>query len=308
MRLYWLKIFTGQELLFCGLKRGSRLGHALALGIDPDEYYKFKCGKLMLSKQTLLDDIAWMLNKADEFGCQVDGALKTRLEGKFYDLYDEIYKSKMLATVHDYYQSWKLRGDKPELYRLKWDGTEEEFQKKIAVTELERFDRYQVNNKVGNDLRKNRRYKEIYADYHFNEHVRIKGNEITEFKIGQSYSQLVRKLQDHMIRQLVCAGIGIETNPSSNYLIGTIKKYEEHPILRFNARKLRAVEPGTSLSVSINTDDQGVFDTLLENEYALMTLALKKAKDKKSNLIYDIEDIYEWIDYIRRMGIEQVFV
>ena len=61
------------------------------------------------------------------------------------------------------------------------------------------------------------------------------------------------------------------------------------------------------LSVSINTDDQGVFDTLLENEYALMALALKKKKDKKNNKIYDIEDIYEWIDYVRKMGIEQSF-
>lgn len=61
------------------------------------------------------------------------------------------------------------------------------------------------------------------------------------------------------------------------------------------------------LSVSINTDDQGVFDTLLENEYALMALALKKKKDKNNNKIYDIEDIYEWIDYVRKMGIEQSF-
>ena len=107
---------------------------------------------------------------------------------------------------------------------------------------------------------------------------------------------------------MVCEGIGIETNPSSNYLIGTIKKYEEHPIIRFNGRKLKEVESNTSLSVSINTDDQGVFDTLLENEYALMALALKKAKDKDSNPVYDLEDIYEWVDYVRRMGIEQVFV
>ena len=42
------------------------------------------------------------------------------------------------------------------------------------------------------------------------------------------------------------------------------------------------------LSVSINTDDQGVFDTLLENEYALMALALKKKKDKDNHKIYDI--------------------
>ena len=62
-----------------------------------------------------------------------------------------------------------------------------------------------------------------------------------------------------------------------------------------------------SLSVSINTDDQGVFDTLLENEYALMTLALKKSKDKENQPLYDIEDIYEWIDYVREMGMEQSF-
>ena len=62
-----------------------------------------------------------------------------------------------------------------------------------------------------------------------------------------------------------------------------------------------------SLNVSINTDDQGVFDTLLENEYALMMLALKKKRNKDNELEYDIEDIYEWIDYVRQMGLEQSF-
>ena len=31
-----------EAILFCGLERGSRLGHALALGIDSYEYYKYK--------------------------------------------------------------------------------------------------------------------------------------------------------------------------------------------------------------------------------------------------------------------------
>lgn len=110
-----------------------------------------------------------------------------------------------------------------------------------------------------------------------------------------------------MIQKLACIGIGIETNPSSNYLIGTIAKYEEHPILRFNSRKLKPSNGGSNLCVSINTDDQGIFDTLLENEYGLMALALKKATDENMNHIYDIEDIYEWIDYVRGMGIDQVF-
>lgn len=129
---------------------------------------------------------------------------------------------------------------------------------------------------------------------------------IEEF-VSNLERQKEEQMQDKMIAELACKGIGIETNPSSNYLIGTIKKYEEHPILRFNSRKLKATNTGENLCVSINTDDQGVFDTLLENEYALMTLALKKATDDDMNALYDIEDIYEWSDYVRRMGIDQVF-
>lgn len=297
-----------EAILFCGLKRGSRLGHALALGIMPEEYYHLKGGNLVLPKQVLMDDIAWLICKASEYGCQIESSLKTKLEERFYGLYDEIFGCSMgeecFISVFDYYQSWKLRGDNPKPYRLNMDA----FKKKMLDVELERFDRYQFNDRISNNLRKNVKYKELYFIYHYNKQVREKGNEIAEFKAGEKYANLVRQIQDHMIRQLVQEGIGIETNPSSNYLIGTIKKYEEHPIVRFNARKLKTVEPNTSLSVSINTDDQGVFDTLLENEYALMTLALKKIKDSDLVSRYDTEDIYEWVDYVRKMGLEQIFI
>lgn len=296
-----------ETLLFCGLKRGSRLGHALALGIAPEEYYKMKGCKLVLVKQILLDDIVWMLCKADEFGCQFDASLRRRLEERYYGLYEEIFgdcvDGKYHPSLYEYYQSWKLRGDKPELYRLE----AKEFYEKICRKELQRFNRYQVNDRVSNELRKNNVCRELYYFYHFDRRVRERGNVLTEFKVEESYVSLVRQLQDKIIGQLVCKGIGIETNPSSNYLIGTIKKYDEHPILRFNSKRLKKTEKNMTLSVSINTDDQGVFDTLLENEYALMTLALKKAKDKDARPLYDLEDIYEWADYVRQMGIEQVF-
>lgn len=191
----------------------------------------------------------------------------------------------------------------PQCYRLE----EKEFNAALEKMELIYFDRFRFNPRVDNDLRRNKRYRDLYYYYHFNKKVREKGNEITEFKVTKEYIKLVRTMQDKMIAELACKGIGIETNPSSNYLIGTIKKYEEHPILRFNSRKLKDTNTGENLCVSINTDDQGVFDTLLENEYALMTLALKKATDDDMNALYDIEDIYEWIDYVRKMGINQVF-
>ena len=172
---------------------------------------------------------------------------------------------------------------------------------------LRRIDRYEFNGRIPDSLRKVACYRNLYLAYHFDRHVRETGDERTEFKVDKRYADIVCQLQDQMIRKLVGKGIGIETNPSSNYLIGTIHKYEEHPILRFNSRKLKETQKNMSLNVSVNTDDQGVFDTLLENEYALMTLALKKAKNEDGQPMYDIEDIYEWIDYVRKMGIEQVF-
>lgn len=301
-----------EVLLFCGLKRNSRLGHALALGIDPFKYYEYKKYKLVLSKQVLMDDLAWILVKAKETGCNIESQLKTELEQRFYYLYQNVYgdafSDKMDVTYRDYYQSWKLRGDNPELYRL----GEKEFQDCVEHQQraLIRFDRYAFNSELktqGEIIRSKEKLRKLYYVYHYNKSVREKGQEQEEFKVDQRYAGLVYQVQNKMIAQLTRDSIAIETNPSSNYLIGTIQKYDEHPILRFNSRKLRTPEKNMSLSVSINTDDQGVFDTLLENEYALMTLALKKSKDTDNQPLYDIEDIYEWVDYVREMGLEQSF-
>lgn len=301
-----------EVLLFCGLKRNSRLGHALALGIDPYKYYECKKYKLVLSKQILMDDLAWILVKAKETGCNIESQLKTELEQRFYYLYQNVYgdafSDKMDVTYRDYYQSWKLRGDNPELYRL---GKKEfrdcvEHQQRALI----RFNRYAFNSGLktqGEIIRSKEKLRKLYYVYHYNKSVREKGQEQEEFKVDQRYAELVYQVQNKMIAQLTRDSIAIETNPSSNYLIGTIQKYDEHPILRFNSRKLRTPEKNMSLSVSINTDDQGVFDTLLENEYALMTLALKKSKDTDNQPLYDIEDIYEWVDYVREMGLEQSF-
>ena len=61
------------------------------------------------------------------------------------------------------------------------------------------------------------------------------------------------------------------------------------------------------MSVSINTDDQGVFSTSLENEYALMARALESVRDEAGEPVYCRDDICEWLDRIRVMGNEQSF-
>ena len=94
-------------------------------------------------------------------------------------------------------------------------------------------------------------------------------------------------------------------------MIGTFKKYDEHPITVFYNNKLALDQEELLASpqiwVSINTDDIGVFSVSLENEYALLASALEKKRGDNGNLMYKKTMIYEWLDHIREMGIRQSF-
>ena len=119
------------------------------------------------------------------------------------------------------------------------------------------------------------------------------------------------KIQKALQREIAKRGIAIETNPSSNFLIGTFRQYEKHPIFQFYNKGLvnnpDLLSDCPQISVSINTDDQGVFSTSLENEYALLASALEFATDKNGILLYHEADIYDWLDRVRIMGNEQSF-
>ena len=89
-------------------------------------------------------------------------------------------------------------------------------------------------------------------------------------------------------------------------------KYCEHPIVRWYNLGLtydkKALDDCPQLFVSINTDDQGVFNTCLENEYALLVLALQKDLNQDGSRKYSDTYIYDWVDRIRNNGIEQSFL
>ena len=72
--------------------------------------------------------------------------------------------------------------------------------------------------------------------------------------------EIASALQACIQREILKKNIIIETNPSSNVVIGPIDRYEEHTLHQF-------VKNG--IVASINTDDKGIFSTSLYNEYSL---------------------------------------
>lgn len=291
-----------EVLLFLDFKRGNRIGHALALGISSKKFYETKHGLIHIPKQDMLDNAVWLLEKVKEFGFPVENGLLIFLERIYYELFDELYQQyfDQRVTSYEYYQAWKLRGDDPEIYLHDASAM-----KRNMCNQMYDKEYYKINFTVPEQIRNNTVCRKLYYYYNYSKVTKEKGSKIYELKITDAYIKLVGKIQEKMIKQIYDRNIAIECNPSSNYLIGTIKKYDEHPLMRFNSFGLD--EQDYPLLVSVNTDDQGVFDTSLENEYALLALALEKKKDDTGREKYTKEQVYQYIDYIRQLGIEQSF-
>ena len=112
-------------------------------------------------------------------------------------------------------------------------------------------------------------------------------------------------IQEQLLVKIERKRIAIECNPSSNYKIGEFGRYDEHPITRFNNAGLNTPYSRHDISVSINTDDQGVFATSLEREYSLIALAMER--NQIEGYYNSPRQIIDWLDKIRQMSIEQQF-
>lgn len=330
-----------EAVLFLGMDCGDRLGHALALGIDVQEWYASKKYRIVIPAQDYLDNIVWIYYAVIRYRIKDADNLKDFLEQEFsyafhkiygdsiirksmhriisrvneryknekdpdsaYDLYYEEYAFSAF-DIHNYYRAWQLRGDAPELYKKGF------FDRK---SQLDFFGNPYIANSFCPEEFSVRYVPEaayLYYLYHYSWDVKLKGRKEMEFKISPMLIKGIDAIQKELQKEIAKRGISIESNPSSNYMIGTFKKYAKHPIIRFYNRGLvsdaEKIEECPQIWSSINTDDQGVFSASLENEYALMALALEKEHDGKGRSIYNKTMIYEWIDNIRINGNRQAF-
>lgn len=290
------------------LGRGDRLGHALAMGVDPKRHYQEKEYQLLLSKQDRLDNLIWLLFRSVELGISINVRQQEQLRMEAEELLEYLYGAFLpreikTVSLQDYYESWNLRGDHPNYYRTpkQSDGTERFVPpgsyRSFMCRKSSRLDLWRTREEL--------RY--LCYLYHFEAKVRQRGEEVVAKTVDKPYMDLMGAFQDQMQRYIGELGIMVECNPTSNYLIGTLRRYDEHPIFRFNSFGFGGECTEGHLSVSINTDDQGVFDTSLENEYALLACSMSKALAPDGTKLYSRDIIYQYLDHIRQMGNEQSF-
>lgn len=239
-------LYTIDEALsFLDLRNGSRLGHAIALGVNAHEYYRKRHYEVVMTRQRLLDNIVWLIKNADNNIMPV--AFRDELMKKAKELHQQIgYKQPFDADI--VYYSQRLRSDDSSHLRSlsKWN--------KAAL--CQHCDSVKARNipfAVG-----------INRDYQLNQTIKDKGNEITTYRYAECIVDIVSSIQKEMRNRIIASRITIETNPSSNLKIGPIDCYEDEPLFAFI---------DTGITSTVNTDDKGIFSTSLYNEYSLIASA-----------------------------------
>ena len=327
-----------EAIKFLNLDSEDRLGHATLLGIDVEKWYADRNHTILIRQQDYLDNIAWLYNKINKYHISNQDNLLEYLLNEFYVYFNriyeiafdqeyisdivkerEIFRSKKQSdknlsmnarkpvinfNIYNYYASWALRGDDPELYKNGY------CQYRGIVADI--WSENRINKKKEIGKRDIPEAEILYHYYHYNNVVRMEGEKPIMVKIPKHMQKGIAAVQKQMQRKIAKRGIAIETNPSSNLMIAGLGSYTEHPILRFYNKGLSMDAElewdCPQINVSINTDDQGVFVTSLKNEYTLMAGSLEFAEDSDGNRLYKKDKIYDWMELIRQMGNSQKFI
>ena len=278
-----------ETIRFLHLHRGDRLGHCLALGLDAENYYNERHYTLPIPKQNLLDNLVWLYYKAKSYNIVVPPNVEMIIVEKYAELSKTYRQEEAPFSMIDYYHSMNLRGNNPL-------GRKDARYGYI----MDYWDAYDYDRAMILDAFNNKKVLEsLFWQYHFNREVRKSGDEVCEFKINEEYVKLIYLIQERMMDDIETMGIAIECCPSSNYRIGGLCRYENHPIFR-----MHEVDPDGvhHLPVTINTDDLGIFTTSLDNEYSLILSSVLKKKDLEGKHFYNSLYVQTWMERIVRNG------
>lgn len=234
---------------FLHLEKGSRLGHAIALGISAPKYYERRGYQTIMSRQRLLDTLTWIYKTIALNGGKMSECFSEELENKTSEIYGRI-GYRMPFNIDTYYMSMMLRSDNfDKIGQYSYWGRASLCQDQLCT-----------------QARENKNAIALCHEFLTSKEVWEKGNAIETYTYLPEIVEVAYTLQIYLQCIVLEKSIIIETNPSSNVVIGPIDKYEEHTIHHF-------IKDG--ITASINTDDKGIFSTSLCNEYSLYANSAK---------------------------------
>jgi hypothetical protein len=269
------------------LEEGDRLGHAIALGVDPSVWCG-RAGRVVLTREERLFDLVWEWNCYARQGIGVDSErlayVRTEMVRLARFIFGQSYAPEDLmdfvAQLHD---EQKLRAEGfPDKPTLRAHNSQQAEQAKKEGTESEPDGRRLLRAYLGDE--------KVWRQGRVPETIDLRN-------IRHEQTALIQ-LQDGLRRKVGRLCLTIEVNPSSNLLVGDLGNFLGHPLWRL--RPVVPTDDVSPLSVCIGSDDPLTFATTLPHEYQLLFDALILMGRSH-------EEAMRWIDQARDAGMQSRF-
>ena len=263
-----------------GLEEGDRIGHGIALGLDPLTWFEHT-GRVVQTREERLFDLLWEWEFYSDRGIKVGSGRLAYITGAIARLARGIFKESY--TLGDLVQFVHALHDERQ---LKAHGFPDKSRRQNAG----------VNS--GGD-HKNRPHN-LLAEYLRSTEVWRNGRILETITLSDQPHELeaLHTLQRGLRKEVGTRGLTVEVNPSSNLLIGHGGGHKDHPIWRL--RPVHAIDDIPPLSVCIGSDDPLTFATTLPHEYQLLFDAIVLAGQSH-------EVALAWLDDARETGMRARF-
>lgn len=297
-----------QSIRYFDLRPGDRLGHAIALGIDPATWAE-RVGRVAMPKETRLFDLVWEWGQYSRRGVSWTAERPAFVEREIMRLSEHIFGEicspylleKFIHCLHDENRLKQIGfPDNP----VEFAGNRKSMKKAINflsdyLDDPARFNKSRKTEWIGmmTELSENKDNSlkqaiHLMFDYLTSPAVFKKGREI-EWVNAVDEIESMKSLQYHLREAVADLGLVVEVNPSSNLLIGNLADIESHPLWRLNPPNESGDSP--PIAVCVGSDDPLTFATNLRREYEILHEALVAGG------LSDIQAL-AWLDRVRETG------
>ncbi len=276
----------------------GRLGHAVALGVDPQTWAE-SVGSILMSAEDRLWDLVWEWRLYSKYRIKPEYAAAAPT-GRVDVLLNQVRELSDLVYGKHGYQVEELAEAHHMLHRFLVPP----FVKKPLVDGG--FDTFlngarSIKSWSGHERRVHaqRRVGKILETYFDDEQVFRRGQTLIDVPVCMNEVAALTAVQHGLRRGIAQSGIVVEVNPSSNLLIGDLLDLRNHPILRLFPPVPEPSDP-PPVMIALGSDDPLTFSTQLLREYTLLHQAARAAG-------YPERIVQDWLETIRRTGMDARF-
>jgi len=251
---------------------GDRIGHAVALGVDVERWANTSACTVQV-KEDRLDDLLWELERYRRGEIDASAGRIALVQAEAERLSSEIFDVKGLR-IDVLIEARHRRHSAADLRTLGYPRLG--LERPAALTGAESA-------------------IQLLRAYLIDPNVYDRGQTPMEVPLHESEIAFLKRVQSWLRRRLGALAVTVETNPSSNLLIGDLGDIERHPALSLYPLNAPTATQGPTVSISINTDNPLTFASCLGDEFAHFHHALVRRGVSSV-------DAMRWLDDVREQG------